>query len=139
MREHYCTITKYIFHQNCKLHSVECVHSSSALDILSLYCVITPAANRTSCHSTVCSLRQCTSHPVTLQLVHCSSALGTLSLYSVFALPMNFRSCIQSLLYTNQSKFISCNSTVSSLQQCTWHPVTLHYVHSSSALGTISL
>jgi len=133
MSEHCCTIMKYIFHQNRELHSVQCVHSSSTLHILSLYSVITPAVNRRSCHSKVRSLQQCTSHLVTLQLVHSSSSLQILSQYSVITPAVNWTAC-HSTGWSLRQWGGSCHSIVCSPQQCTSRLVTLQLVHSTSSL-----
>jgi hypothetical protein len=87
--------------------TVQCVHSSRPLGILSLYSVFTPAVHLTSCHCTLCSLQQSTWHPVTVQYVHSTSPLDTLSLlcvntsstldilslYSVFTPVVHLASC----------------------------------------------
>jgi len=104
--------------------TAQCVRSSNALDMLSLYSVFAPAMPLTCCHCTLCSLQQCPWRAVTVHCVRSSNALDMLSLYSVFAPAM---------------PLTCCHCTVCSLQQCPWRAVTVQCVLSSSALDILSL
>ena len=103
--------------------------------------------------STVCSLHQYTSRPVTLQCDHSSSELYILSLSSVFAPAMHLTSCHSTVSSLQQYASYPVNSTVCSLQQCTWqschstvwslqrwtgHFVTIKCIRSSIAFHILS-
>jgi hypothetical protein len=117
--------------------TLQCVHSSIALDSLALYSVFTPALHFTACQFRVCSLQDCTSQPVTVHYVHCSSAFHSLSLYSVFTPAFLFAAC-HCTLFIPAVHSTACYGGLCSIQQCTLQPVTVHCVHSSSALHSLS-